>query len=189
MIPKKGKSPVLKIVHRYHFSPALKRMSVVAGYNVPGASETHYMATVKGAPETLKNMVSEMTPVCDFFNPSTRFSSSWLYSITFHRNSPNVFQLSSVPENYDSTYLSLSRRGARVLALGYRKLPGTLSSQDLRELTREKLESNLTFAGFVIISCPLKPDSKAVIKEIVNSSHSVRVRGCAPYYSRDRNVI
>lgn len=85
------------------------------------------------------------------------------------------FQLSSVPENYDSTYLSLSRRGARVLALGYRKLSGNLSSQDLRELTRERLENNLTFAGFVIISCPLKPDSKAVIKEIVNSSHSVRV--------------
>jgi len=81
-----------------------------------------------------------------------------------------------VPENYDSTYLSLSRRGARVLALGYRKLTGNLSSQDLRELTREKLENHLTFAGFVIISCPLKPDSKTVIKEIVNSSHSVRIR-------------
>lgn len=59
MIPKKGKSSVLKIVQRYHFSPALKRMSVVVGYNVPGASETHYMTTVKGAPETLKNMVSD----------------------------------------------------------------------------------------------------------------------------------
>lgn len=86
------------------------------------------------------------------------------------------FQLSSVPENYDSTYLSLSRRGARVLALGYRKLPGPLSSQDLRELTRDRLEKNLTFAGFVIISCPLKPDSKAVIKEIVNASHSVIIQ-------------
>ncbi|XP_024892380.1 manganese-transporting ATPase 13A1 [Temnothorax curvispinosus] len=137
VIPKKCKSPALKIIQRYHFSSALKRMCVVAGYTLPGASEVHYMAMVKGAPETLKNM------------------------------------LSSVPENYDSTYLSLSRRGARVLALGYRKLTGSLSSQDLRELTREKLESNLTFAGFVIISCPLKPDSKAVIKEIVNSSHSV----------------
>lgn len=137
VIPKKGKSPALKIVQRHHFSSALKRMCVVAGYNLSGASEIHYMATVKGAPETVKNM------------------------------------LSSVPENYDSTYLSLSRRGARVLALGYRKLAGSLSSQDLRELTREKLESNLTFAGFVIISCPLKPDSKSGIKEIVNSSHSV----------------
>lgn len=60
VIPKKGKSPALKIVQRYHFSSALKRMCVVVGYNVPGASEIHYMATVKGAPEILKNMVNEI---------------------------------------------------------------------------------------------------------------------------------
>lgn len=35
-------------------------MCVVVGYNVPGASEIQYMATVKGAPEILKNMVSEI---------------------------------------------------------------------------------------------------------------------------------
>ncbi|XP_076238087.1 endoplasmic reticulum transmembrane helix translocase [Calliopsis andreniformis] len=137
MIPRKGQSPVLRIVQRHHFSSALKRMSVVAGYTMPGSSEINYITTVKGAPEIIKNM------------------------------------LSSIPENYESTYLSLSRRGARVLALGYRKLPGPLSAQDLRELTREDLEKNLTFAGFVIISCPLKPDSKAVIREILNASHSV----------------
>lgn len=44
-------------------------MCVVAGYNLPGASEVHYMATVKGAPETLKSMVSEITFVTliDFY--------------------------------------------------------------------------------------------------------------------------
>lgn len=66
VIPKKGKSPALKIVQRYHFSSALKRMCVVAGYNLSGASEVHYMATVKGAPETLKNMVSVIIFVFNF---------------------------------------------------------------------------------------------------------------------------
>ena len=82
-------------------------------------------------------------------------------------------QFSSVPDNYDSTYLSLSRRGARVLALGYRKLDLSVTMQDLRTITRDELESDLMFAGFVIISCPLKSDSKSVIKEIINASHSV----------------
>ena len=78
-----------------------------------------------------------------------------------------------MPENYDATYLSLSRRGARVLALGYRKLSDSTTLQDLRNFTRDDLEKDLTFVGFVIISCPLKADSKSVIKEILNASHSV----------------
>jgi len=136
VIPRKGKLAGLKIFQRHHFSSALKRMSVVAGYTVPGTSETRYIATVKGAPETLRAMFR------------------------------------SVPEDYDTNYLAMSRRGARVLAMGHRDL-GNLSNQQLKEMKREDLEQELSFAGFVIISCPLKPDSKAVIKELVNSSHTV----------------
>lgn len=70
------------------------------------------------------------------------------------------------------TYLEYSRRGARVLALAYKEF-GTLAAQAAREIKREDVECDLTFAGFLIISCPLKNDSKAVIKEIVKSSHKV----------------
>eukprot|EP00092_Neocalanus_flemingeri_P010651 GFUD01011473.1.p1 GENE.GFUD01011473.1~~GFUD01011473.1.p1 ORF type:complete len:1182 (+),score=323.38 GFUD01011473.1:52-3597(+) len=136
VIPKKGKYAGLKIFQRHHFSSTLKRMSVVCGYTVPGTSETRYLATVKGAPETLRAMFS------------------------------------NVPDDYDRNYIALSRRGARVLALGHRDL-GTLSNQQLKEMKRDDLEQELTFAGFVIISCPMKPDSKAVIKELVASSHQV----------------
>lgn len=136
VIPKKGKSPGLKIFHRFHFSSALKRMSVIAGYIPVGTTETVYNVMVKGAPETLKAMFSEL------------------------------------PEKYDEVYLKLSRRGARVLALGWAEL-GKLTMQQLRELSREEVEKNLKFAGFVIISCPLKTDSKNVIKEIINASHQV----------------
>ncbi|XP_047987230.1 endoplasmic reticulum transmembrane helix translocase [Leguminivora glycinivorella] len=138
IVPKKGRSPGLKIVHRNHFASALKRMSVIAGYQVTerGFIETHYISSVKGAPETIKSMLKE------------------------------------VPSHYDHVYLTLSRRGARVLALGYRNL-GKLSSQEIRDLSREDIESDLTFAGFVIISCPLKADSKKAIAEIVHASHSV----------------
>ncbi len=60
VIPKRGKSPGLKIFHRHHFSSALKRMSVVAGYTQTGSSETTYLATVKGAPETLRDMYRQL---------------------------------------------------------------------------------------------------------------------------------
>ncbi|KFM68901.1 putative cation-transporting ATPase 13A1, partial [Stegodyphus mimosarum] len=126
----------LKIFHRFHFSSSLKRMSVIAGFNPPGSSDTSYIAAVKGAPEILKPMFSE------------------------------------VPSNYDDTYTEMSRRGARILALGRRDL-GILSHQEVRALTRDDIEKKLTFVGFVIISCPLKSDSKAVIKEIQAASHHV----------------
>ncbi|KAK4879876.1 hypothetical protein RN001_008022 [Aquatica leii] len=136
VIPKRGKCPGFKIFLRNHFSSALKRMSVIAGYTTLGSTETVYVTTVKGAPETLKTMFSD------------------------------------APKNYDDVYLELSRRGARVLALGWREI-GKLSPQELRDLKREDVETNLKFAGFVIISCPLKMDSKSVVKEIINASHKV----------------
>lgn len=48
-----------KIYHRFHFSSALKRMSVIAGHTKPGSSDTFYIATCKGAPEVLKSMVNK----------------------------------------------------------------------------------------------------------------------------------
>ena len=75
-----------------------------------------------------------------------------------------------MPSNFDDIYLHYAREGARILCLGYKEL-GVLSHQELRELSREEVENDLTFAGFVIISCPLKPDSKSVIREIMSSSH------------------
>ena len=144
VVPNRGKMPGLKIFQRYHFSSSLKRMSVIAGYSTPGSSETTYIATVKGAPETLKSMFS------------------------------------NVPENYDVTHTKMSRRGARVLALGRRTL-GNLTHQQIREYSRSDIETNLEFAGFVLISCPLKADSKAMIQEILGSSHRViMITGDAP---------
>uniref|UniRef100_A0A8R1DII5 Cation-transporting ATPase n=1 Tax=Caenorhabditis japonica TaxID=281687 RepID=A0A8R1DII5_CAEJA len=137
MPPKSAKGiSGIKIFHRYHFSSAMKRMTVVAGYQSSASAETNFMVAVKGAPEVLRDMYTDL------------------------------------PADYDDTYMRLTRQGARVLAMGVRKLPETRMG-DLRDRKREQLESDLVFAGFVVISCPLKTDTKTMIREIVDSSHVV----------------
>jgi len=78
--------------------------------------------------------------------------------------------MKSVPANYDEVYFQMSRLGARVLALGYKTL-GELSHSELSALKREDVEEDLMFAGFVLISCPLKPDSRAVSLDLAQSGH------------------
>ena len=58
-LPKKGQRQSLKIEQRFHFSSALKRMSVIISMQLGIASNSQYLVTAKGAPETLKAMVSE----------------------------------------------------------------------------------------------------------------------------------
>ncbi|XP_065830275.1 endoplasmic reticulum transmembrane helix translocase-like isoform X2 [Oscarella lobularis] len=135
--PRKGLRQSIKILHRFHFSSALKRMSCVVSHQKGATGETFYMATVKGAPEMIKGM------------------------------------LKKVPENYDAVHQRMSQQGARILALAYKELAGEMSTRELRELRRDDVERDLDFAGFLVISCPLKDDSKMAIKDIRKSSHHV----------------
>ncbi|XP_029440768.1 manganese-transporting ATPase 13A1 [Rhinatrema bivittatum] len=136
VFPRSIKTQGLKIHQRFHFTSALKRMSVLASYEKTGSMDLCLVAAVKGAPETLHRMFSQR------------------------------------PDNYNTVHTEISREGARVLALGYKEV-GHLSHQQIREMKREALECDLKFAGFIVVSCPLKADSKMVIKEIQNASHHV----------------
>ena len=68
VVPQKRKTHGLKIYHRFHFQSALKRMSVIVGHTPLGSTEVNYMASVKGAPETLKTMVSTSSIFFTLFN-------------------------------------------------------------------------------------------------------------------------
>jgi len=114
--------------------------------------------------------LKRMSVVAGYTNQGT----SDVYYIASVKGAPEVLKgmFDKVPADYDQTYLSISRKGARVLALGVKEL-GKLSHQQVQEFTRQECEHGLTFAGFVVISCPLKKDSKSVVKELLNASHHV----------------
>ncbi|KAJ7049439.1 hypothetical protein C8F01DRAFT_1069054 [Mycena amicta] len=119
----------VSIRRRFQFSSALKRMSTLS--TLPGGKT---IAAVKGAPETIKGM------------------------------------LSSVPAHYDETYKYFTRKGSRVLALAIKDMD-SMPLDKINKLSRDEVESNLNFAGFLVFHCPLKADAVETLKMLADSSH------------------
>lgn len=89
-------------------------------------------------------------------------------------------RLVSLPENYDEIYKSFTRSGSRVLALASKTLP-SLTSKQLEDITREEIEHQLEFNGFLIFHCPLKDDAIETIKMLNESAHrSIMITGDNP---------
>ncbi|CAG8757829.1 3987_t:CDS:2, partial [Acaulospora morrowiae] len=78
-----------------------------------------------------------------------------------------------VPDDYEETYKFFMRRGSRVLALGYKYINDNMNIEEINDLPRESVESELNFAGFLIFTCPLKEDAVSTIQMLNESSHRV----------------
>ncbi len=85
----------------------------------------------------------------------------------------NFFDPSSIPSIYDSVSRHHMSRGQRVLAMGYKELSNKIAVSAWKKRGRDIIEENLIFAGFLVLDCPLKPDSRKVIKELRSSDHNV----------------
>lgn len=79
----------------------------------------------------------------------------------------------SIPSNYDDISMHHMALGQRVLAIAYRKLTTKEGNEDIEEIDREALESDLIFVGFLLLHCPIKSDSGPVISELWNSGNQV----------------
>mmetsp|Transcript_7115 Transcript_7115/g.13481 ORF Transcript_7115/g.13481 Transcript_7115/m.13481 type:complete len:1425 (+) Transcript_7115:81-4355(+) len=92
----------------------------------------------------------------------------------------NFFDPSTIPVTYDEVSMYHMSKGQRVLAMGQRKLGSKDSVKVWKKLGRLPIESNLIFVGFIVLDCPLKPDSKKIIKELKKSGHrTVMITGDA----------
>ena len=81
--------------------------------------------------------------------------------------------LTRIPPNYEETFKYFTRNGGRVLALGYRYLSAEneIAQSKINNLDREQVEADLTFAGFLVLQCPLKDDAMSSVRMLNESSH------------------
>jgi cation-transporting ATPase 13A1 len=140
-VAKGGPLDIVQIKRRFQFSSALKRQSSVA------TAVTTDRETGKKAKGTFVGA----------------------------KGAPETIRnmLTDVPPKYEETYKYFSRNGARVLALGYKHLSTNdeLSQKRINDLTREEVECDLIFAGFLILQCPLKDDAIKAVRMLNESSH------------------
>lgn len=114
------------------------------------------------------------------------------------KGAPETIQkmLTVVPADYEETFKYFTRRGSRVLALAYKQLTtdSELPASKINDLKRESVEADLTFAGFLVLSCPLKEDAKQAVQMLNESSHRVvMITGDNPltavYVARDVEIV
>ncbi|KAI1332302.1 cation pump, Ca2+ pump [Xylariaceae sp. FL0255] len=138
-----GTSGTVQVKRRFQFSSALKRQSSVATVNAVD-------------PKTGRKLRGTFVAV---------------------KGAPETIMkmLTTVPQDYEETYKYFTRRGSRVLALAYKQMTvdNELGSGKINELKREKVEAGLTFAGFLVLQCPLKEDAKQAVQMLNESSHRV----------------
>ena len=86
----------------------------------------------------------------------------------------------TIPDTYDAISRHHMSMGQRVLALAYRSLGSKDDISKWKKRGRDAVECKLTFAGFIVLDCPVKPDTKKVIKELRKSGHhTVMITGDA----------
>lgn len=147
----KGTAPVISsrpvesvhIKRRFQFSSALKRQSTIA-------------TVTTNDPKTSKKGRATFVGV---------------------KGAPETIRtmLVNTPPHYEETFKHFTRNGARVLALAYKYLSteSELSQSRVNNYVREEIESELTFAGFLVLQCPLKEDAIKAVRMLNESSHRV----------------
>ncbi|XP_017470364.1 PREDICTED: probable cation-transporting ATPase 13A3 isoform X2 [Rhagoletis zephyria] len=86
------------------------------------------------------------------------------------KGSPEMLQQlcqpSSLPENYSQQLAYFAKRGYRIIAIAYKPLSRKMSYIKAQRLSRESVECELEFLGFVVLENRLKPDTSEVIRSL-----------------------
>ena len=116
--------------------------------------------------------LKRMTVLCTE-GDSNNGSNVWAISKGAPETIKDLLSIDSLPINYDDIAFHHMSRGRRVLAMAYRDVGTIRNLQLLKDKGRDKVECHLIFAGFLVLDCPLKPDSKSVISDLKKSGLGV----------------
>ena len=132
------------VVSFCEFLPAYRRFSVIIqriyknhSENIDISKECVFEVFTKGAPETIYN-------ICD---PS---SSTYLFIL--------------VPTNFYEILNYHTRNGHRVIGMAKKSIKGTLNQ--IKEMDRLEIESNLKFLGFIVFENKLRDDCQKVMTDL-----------------------
>lgn len=120
----------------------------------------------------------------DFSSSLQRMSSistDKLKTFIFTKGSPEMIKklsvINSIPDDYDSIQNYYTKKGFRVLSIGYRDLTEK-EIENPRAITRDDAEKDLTFLGFIVMQNRLKPTTPPVIQTLEKGNiKSVMITG------------
>ena len=88
-----------------------------------------------------------------------------------------ISEPNSIPPDFDRVTAQLAREGCYVLAMAHLDL-GEVDSDQVKDWTREQLESKVSFMGLVLFKNMLKPDTKDAIYRLKEgSTRTVMITG------------
>ena len=97
----------------------------------------------------------------------------WVLSKGAPETMKHFLRSDTIPQNYDEISMQHMACGTRVLTMAYRKLTPNEAKESINDISRESVESELIFAGFLLLHCPIKTDSGRVVSELWNSGSNV----------------
>ncbi|KAM6453284.1 polyamine-transporting ATPase 13A3-like isoform 2-T4 [Liasis olivaceus] len=84
----------------------------------------------------------------------------------------------TIPDDFSSTLESYTRGGLRVIALASRRLESKYMWHKMHHVSRDAIECNMDFLGFVMLQNKLKPDTGPILAELRQACiRSVMVTG------------
>ncbi|XP_017930436.1 probable cation-transporting ATPase 13A4 [Manacus vitellinus] len=143
-----------------------------SGHQIEGQGSTH-VTVVRPGPKATTAPVEGVTILHQFpFSSSLQRMSVIAQEIggdqqVFTKGAPEIVAMlcraETVPSNFESELLLYTAQGFRVIGLAWKSLQ---AGKPPTALTREEVESDLTFLGLLIMENRLKRDTKPVLEEL-----------------------